>query len=196
MLWKRLAFIGASRYYPSISNNNKQRGHLQMSNIKNRKEGGFTIIEVLIVLAIAGLIMLIVFLAVPALQRTSRNTQRKNDASAISSAVANFISNNGGTLPAGSKTDTDANTVDICATTPCGGNTETAKLGYYTPANVSVVTSVASPTTPTKDTVVVDTGYSCSDTNTGLGTASSRTAAILYAVETGSSGISQQCVEQ
>ena len=59
-----------------------QRGHLHMSNIKNRKDG-FTIIEVLIVLAIAGLIMLIVFLAVPALQRNSRNTQRKNDVANI-----------------------------------------------------------------------------------------------------------------
>ncbi|MDQ3065292.1 MAG: prepilin-type N-terminal cleavage/methylation domain-containing protein, partial [bacterium] len=39
-----------------------------LSRIKNNNKG-FTIIEVLIVLAIAGLIMLIVFLAVPALQR-------------------------------------------------------------------------------------------------------------------------------
>ena len=50
---------------------------------KTKRDEGFTIIEVLIVLAIAGLIMLIVFLAVPALQRNSRNTQRTNDASLI-----------------------------------------------------------------------------------------------------------------
>lgn len=168
-----------------------------MSNLQKRKEDGFTIIEVLIVLAIAGLIMLIVFLAVPALQRTSRNTQRKNDASAVASSLANFISNNGGTLPKGSRTNTtDANSVDICAATPCSGNTETAKLGYYDPSKVSLTTNSASPTTPTKDTIVVDTGYACNDTNTGLGSASSRTAAVLYAVESSGSSISQQCVEQ
>jgi prepilin-type N-terminal cleavage/methylation domain-containing protein len=37
---------------------------------------GFTIIEVLIVLAIAGLVLLIVFFAVPSLQRNQRNTSR------------------------------------------------------------------------------------------------------------------------
>lgn len=61
-----------------------------------KDQKGFTIIEVLIVLAIAGLIMLIVFLAVPALQRNSRNTQRTNDASLISAAVNECLNNNNG----------------------------------------------------------------------------------------------------
>jgi type IV pilus assembly protein PilA len=57
---------------------------------------GFTIIEVLIVLAIAGLIMLIVFLAVPALQRNSRNNARNNDASRIASAITECLANHNG----------------------------------------------------------------------------------------------------
>lgn len=61
-------------------------------NLRKRAEG-FTIIEVLIVLAIAGLIMLIVFLAVPALQRNSRNNARNNDASRISAAVTECLAN-------------------------------------------------------------------------------------------------------
>lgn len=69
-----------------------------LNKIKNRKQEGFTIIEVLIVLAIAGLIMLIVFLAVPALQRNSRNTQRTNDASRISAAVTECLNNNNGSI--------------------------------------------------------------------------------------------------
>jgi len=69
-----------------------------LNKIKNRKQEGFTIIEVLIVLAIAGLIMLIVFLAVPALQRNSRNTQRTNDAALISSAVNECLNNNNGQI--------------------------------------------------------------------------------------------------
>lgn len=63
-----------------------------------KKTDGFTIIEVLIVLAIAGLIMLIVFLAVPALQRNSRNNSRNNDASRISSLVTECLANRNGDI--------------------------------------------------------------------------------------------------
>jgi prepilin-type N-terminal cleavage/methylation domain-containing protein len=176
-----------------------------LTNIKKRTNGqkGFTIIEVLIVLAIAGLILLIVFLAVPALQRSSRNTQRKNDAAAISSAVANFITDNGGSLPiaGGTKVDaTDANSVDVCSTSGCAGtgNTfEAAKLGYYTPANVSVVAGTTTATNTSTTTVKIETGVGCNANGTATAsTLNSRTAAILYAVEnTGSTG-APQCVEQ
>lgn len=64
-----------------------------------KKTEGFTIIEVLIVLAIAGLILLIVFLAVPALQRNSRNTQIRNDAANVLGGVSDFSNNNNGRLP-------------------------------------------------------------------------------------------------
>jgi len=60
---------------------------------------GFTIIEVLIVLAIAGLILLIVFLAVPALQRNSRNTQRRSEIARMVGALQEGITNNGGQIP-------------------------------------------------------------------------------------------------
>ena len=65
--------------------------------IQQRKESGFTIIEVLIVLAIAGLIMLIVFLAVPALQRNSRNNARNQEASRVSAAITECLANRNGT---------------------------------------------------------------------------------------------------
>lgn len=68
---------------------------MSYQNLRKKTEG-FTIIEVLIVLAIAGLIMLIVFLAVPALQRNSRNTQRTNDASRLSSAITECLNNKNG----------------------------------------------------------------------------------------------------
>ncbi len=64
-----------------------------------KEQKGFTIIEVLIVLAIAGLIMLIVFLAVPALQRNSRNTQYKNQVSNYLGAVNEWMNNNNGKVP-------------------------------------------------------------------------------------------------
>jgi prepilin-type N-terminal cleavage/methylation domain-containing protein len=65
-----------------------------MVNKQNNK--GFTIIEVLIVLAIAGLIMLIVFLAVPALQRNARNQSRQSDGAKLSAAITQCLSNNNG----------------------------------------------------------------------------------------------------
>lgn len=60
---------------------------------------GFTIIEVVLVLAIAGLIFLMVFIALPALQRGQRDTQRKNDLSRVQSQVQNFQTANRGALP-------------------------------------------------------------------------------------------------
>lgn len=179
-----------------------------IQNLYKRKTGatsGFTIIEVMIVLAIAGLIMLIVFLAVPALQRNARNTQRKNDAAAIASAVANYIDNNGGTLP--TKVGAGATTGDL---TVCGAtaNTETAKLGFYTSAggnaacgatsgNVSIAGPVAALTTPavTANTITVETGENCDSTGTQAGALSSRSAAIFYGLE-GGSGVTVQCLEQ
>jgi prepilin-type N-terminal cleavage/methylation domain-containing protein len=65
---------------------------------QNNKKG-FTIIEVVLVLAIAGLIFLMVFIALPALQRSQRNTQRKNDLSRFMTAVTTYQSNNSGRAP-------------------------------------------------------------------------------------------------
>src|SRR5580658_8971877 len=66
---------------------------------KRKLNSGFTIIEVMIVLAIAGLILAIIFLAVPALQRAARNNSRKNDASHLGGLVNQYESNNAGQLP-------------------------------------------------------------------------------------------------
>lgn len=68
-------------------------------NNTTKSKSGFTIIEVVLVLAIAGLIFLIVFLAVPALQRSQRDTQRKNDLGRFMSQVSSFQSNARGNVP-------------------------------------------------------------------------------------------------
>lgn len=68
-----------------------------MNSQKTNK--GFTIIEVVLVLAIAGLIFLMVFLALPALQRSQRDTQRKDDLGRITAALTTYKSNTGGKLP-------------------------------------------------------------------------------------------------
>lgn len=62
--------------------------------IKHKQTTGFTIIEVVLVLAIAGLIFLMVFIALPALQRNQRDAQRKNHMSSLLDAYQRCLSNN------------------------------------------------------------------------------------------------------
>ena len=66
--------------------------------MKNTNKG-FSIIEVVLVLAIAGLIFLAVFIALPALQRGQRDTQRKSDASRLVSQIQHYASNNKNAVP-------------------------------------------------------------------------------------------------
>lgn len=63
------------------------------------KEKGFTIIEVVLVLAIAGLIFLMVFIALPALQRGQRDGQRRQDLSRAQTKINDFQTNNKNALP-------------------------------------------------------------------------------------------------
>jgi prepilin-type N-terminal cleavage/methylation domain-containing protein len=77
--------------------------HERWANLVRNKglirKKGFTIIEVVLVLAIAGLIFTMVFVALPALQRSQRDTQRRNDLSRAITAITNYTSNNRGALP-------------------------------------------------------------------------------------------------
>ena len=66
--------------------------------MSNQKKG-FTIIEVVLVLAIAGLIFLMVFIALPALQRGQRDNQRRTDVGRAVSQMASYATNNRNSLP-------------------------------------------------------------------------------------------------
>lgn len=68
---------------------------MKVSNLL-KKEKGFTLIEIVLVLAIAGLILVIVFLAVSGAQKSRRDTQRKNDNARLLSQVESCASNNSG----------------------------------------------------------------------------------------------------
>jgi prepilin-type N-terminal cleavage/methylation domain-containing protein len=160
-----------------------------MTNKNIKREDGFTIIEVLIVLAIAGLIMLIVFLAVPALQRNARNTSRKSDASSLASALAEYINNNDGQLPAS------------CTGAACAFISNW-KPGYYTAANVTYTNNTSAGTMgdpKSLDNISIGSYLTCgtgatAEQATGTG-ASSRSVAIVYDVETGGGGTgTEQCI--
>ena len=68
-----------------------------MTKANINSKSGFTIIEVVLVLAIAGLIFLMVFVALPALQRSQRDTQRRNDLSRVDTSMVQYQTNNQGT---------------------------------------------------------------------------------------------------
>lgn len=151
------------------------------SKLKKSKGEGFTIIEVMIVLAIAALILLIVLLAVPALQRNSRNTQRKNDVSSLVSAISEYVNNAGGQLP-----------------TTAAQITANWKPGFYTTGNVTFTTNAAASVVGdpnNTDKINIGTYSTCNSANTAAqnGT-SSRDVAITYDIEGGTSGaVTEQC---
>lgn len=160
-----------------------------LQKYKTKREEGFTIIEVLIVLAIAGLIILIVFLAIPALQRNSRNTQRKNDASALASAYSEYVNNHGGKSPA-ADTDVENN----------------AKLGFFKTGDITLRTLASSSTSPgnkpvNTDSVVIIVNAKCDPTLdysnanfNGMIGYSPRGGAIVFESENSGSGSTTQCV--
>lgn len=157
---------------------------LQNTNSKTagrRGQKGFTIIEVLIVLAIAGLILLIVFLAVPALQRNSRNTAIKNDATNVVGGIGEFQGANNGTLPSEVKTDEQEPGKVVYSRD--AGNETTIKIQGST--TVESIDSEPSEEAPELGHIIVSLGYRCDKT------ASPRAVAAVFAIETSNEPVRQ-----
>lgn len=150
-----------------------------MNKITKRQEG-FTIIEVMIVLVIAAVILLIVFLAVPALQRNSRNTQRKNEVAAVLAGANEYEANNNGAAP----TTWTAATTTLSG--PAGTSPVTVKLGFYAGADVALANGTHAPANIDTEAgrMFLQTGAKCTaaggTTNVG---ASSRQLAAIYVLE-------------
>ncbi len=105
--------------------------------MKRSGEAGFTIVEVLIALATAGLIFIIIFNAIPGLVRNSHNNQRKQDVTAVLGAISQYELRNSGNLPSSYTVLTGA------PGAPTFGE-GVIKLSYYDATNITV-----SPQTPT-----------------------------------------------
>lgn len=144
-------------------------------NLKKKTEG-FTIIEVLIVLAIAGLILLVVFLAVPALQRNSRNTQRRNQVASYLGAVNEFVANNNGRVPV----TADIGTVnDLSADGPLSEPTAVVTGDQSNPDDVDSMTLV--------------TQARCDGTSGDAVAGANRAFVVLFSVEDSTGGAVPQC---
>lgn len=145
-----------------------------LQKYKTKRQEGFTIIEVLIVLAIAALILLIVFLAIPALQRNQRNNARNSDASRISSATSECLSNRNG--------DTGA----------CGGGTVDGLAGDRSQLTDTVADSGDGSLTG----AAINYNNTCNDEGSGLtgAAASERDFAIMFQIETNGGATLQRCI--
>lgn len=142
------------------------------------KQKGFTIIEVVLVLAIAALIFLMVFIALPALQRSQRDDARKKDVSIISSNLASWSGNNRtGTL----KTGEDGGN-QLLAYGAVSDNSTTVKV---------IVDTGKTSATATDGEIDVYQGYKCGDVGTvgsdsptvGLSVGTKRQYAIVTRLE-------------
>jgi prepilin-type N-terminal cleavage/methylation domain-containing protein len=164
-------------------------------SMTKKSSGGFTIIEVIIVLAIATLIMLIVFLAVPALKRSNRNAARKRDAAYLVSQRVQYNSDNSvAMIPASFDCSFPHTTKLFCTYLEDG-------LAYYQQENItfenSGITAPSSvPTVTDPDQMLTDTFYKCNNTGTGAVVAPTpRYTVVLYAVETASGAGQPLCLD-
>lgn len=142
------------------------------------KQKGFTIIEVVLVLAIAALIFLMVFIALPALQRNQRDTARKQELGKVISAITTYQSNNKGKSPTTSAEDLDAFAKYVDGTAKSG-------VIELTTTSVTISTDAENGSNggATKDMIILAPGKSCADNNTFAAPKSSRQAAAIVVME-------------
>jgi prepilin-type N-terminal cleavage/methylation domain-containing protein len=134
-----------------------------------KKEKGFTLIEIVLVLAIAGLLLVIVFLAVSGAQKARRDSQRKNDAAGFAAALEAYAGNNQGNYPASGNSP---------GATYWSRNDPTTGAAYGISAGVAAAPAAG------------NIGYATSATcNGGLGTGagSARNYAVVMGLEQGGS---------
>jgi prepilin-type N-terminal cleavage/methylation domain-containing protein len=161
--------------------------------LSRSQEKGFTIIEVLIVLAIAGLILLIVFLAVPALQRNARNTQRSNDVAGIIGAYNEWVNNNGGSPPGALAAGTTAGKCDngtsFCTNAKTSIYDIKSVVSFLGATNGAALNSAIGSST----TLVIGGSNVTCNGGAAVDGNSTNQAAFVYNVESGSGTAIPQC---
>jgi prepilin-type N-terminal cleavage/methylation domain-containing protein len=169
-----------------------------MSKYGISSPAGFTIVETMFVLAIAGVIMLVVFLSFPVLERASHNSDRKEDIVTILQYLSRYELNNSGAFPACSTTapNEDCGDTDATDTNAFLQNSE-SHLVFYTTSEVSAIPG--SPSGPSisapsgDDNVDIYNYYKC-DGNSAVSTgAGYRDVVALYNLQSGGGGYTVQC---
>jgi prepilin-type N-terminal cleavage/methylation domain-containing protein len=156
------------------------------------RQRGFTIIEVVLVLAIAALIFLMVFIALPALQRNQRDQARKEVLGKVTSAVTTYQSNKRGLNPT-----TGALLQGYVDGAAISGDSTKAEHGGYTAGTddtyidnnyiLTVTSSVPADGIGNADTNVIQvvSGAKCDASGTKAVSGSTRNAAVIMVMENG-----------
>jgi prepilin-type N-terminal cleavage/methylation domain-containing protein len=165
---------------------------LKTDNSRKTGKHGFTIIEVVLVLAIAGLIFLMVFIALPALQRNQRDTQRKNDMGRLSTALVNYTNSNRGNLPADYTSFetkylvTASDTFIDPAGAPSASSATTGdSTTMYNIKETSDGTELTKTYADSQNIIYATPGYACGDTSATVVSGGSRKVAFRMALEGG-----------
>jgi prepilin-type N-terminal cleavage/methylation domain-containing protein len=148
------------------------KGFGQIMLKSTNKEKGFTIIEVVLVLAIAGLIFLVVFLALPALQKSQRDTARRQDVGKVVAGLQQYMADNGNRLPPAGWTG--------------GGYTSglAQAKSIYTRAATQACQRAPAYGGTNDDWIIITSGCTCSQIS-GTPVANARFANIRMALENG-----------
>jgi len=145
-------------------------------------------------MAVAAMMLLVVFLAVPALQRNARNSQRRHDAEFIASQRVQYnLDNQTAIIAGGFNCDPPITTKLFCGYI-------SGSLSYYDLSNVTFHNSGTTPpgTVPAVsdlDHIISDTFFNCDPSgSTAVVSTNMRNMIVLFAIETGS-GLAPQCIE-
>ncbi len=167
-----------------------------LSKLQQKKDEGFTIIEVLIVLAIAGLILVIVLVAVPQLQRNQRNEARRADAARVGTAVSNWSSNNNGKVF--EATSLEAMLKDLGDVSQYELAADPAANNFMPTANITVATGAVAAFGTAADDIAkvrIVTKAKCGVDGAAEASAASRQFVVQFATETSANLPQGQCID-
>lgn len=156
-----------------------------------KTQKGFTIIEVALVLAIGALIFLVVFLAVPALQRNSRNDSRRRDVSNVVEAIADYSANNPGAPMSTQTAYDDGSPKRSDASAPFGNYLDQLSNNTTTVKVVASTDTLPTAAADTSDVITIIPGKQC-DGNEAVKDGPSRSYAVIGVVEN-AGGYSHLC---
>lgn len=147
-----------------------------------KSNSGFTIIEVALVLAIAGLIFLVVFLALPALQKSQRDTARRQDVARIMSALDQYEADHGGDSPFGIFSTDGQSTDDFSGYV--GKLSQITAVQVATEPEITLCWNDTADQSPNRAWLSV--GCTCKDDTATLENATAKNAALTVRLESGS----------
>lgn len=118
--------------------------------MNQQQQKGFTLIEIVIVMAIAALMILVVFQGVTGAQKSQRDSTRKQEAGRIQSMLETYASNNNGIYPSAAAVGTNGAALanlesNSAAPIASGANSKYANAACPTPVAPSTFNIVYTP---------------------------------------------------